>query len=379
MRVLGAVLIVAVLGGCTSVKLSQRDGCWVRQTKKLGSVKEDIGPCARPQPAWSDDRLTRLVQECVAEEAHRWQTLAIAAWGRNEALPAGPSEETVVERCTNHAAQSLVSENDTLKHELSDVSTERDALRARSEQAGKDLLATKEELTSRLLSTREEMFDQLMKAREQAADRALSMQAALTDRLVSTSDKVAERMMSTNERLADGMLSSGDKMADRFATAQGELSTRLFSSQDRLADALGAAASKPTPPAVATATATSEGRARNDVASDTANETSTAAPGAAPVSVVNAPTATAPGQPVAAPVCAAEPKAPERSLRARTPARRAKLAARPSCEPAAGAPAPVDAGALPRKPVTSAAAKQQVAEVPTAKPPHATAAVDAAP
>ena len=129
MRVMGALLLVAVLGGCTSVKLVQRDGCWVRQTKKLGTTREDIGPCARPTPAWSSDRLTRLVQECVAEEGHRWQTLAISSWSRNEPLPSRPSEETVVERCTNHATQSIVSENEALRQKLSEVSTDRDALR----------------------------------------------------------------------------------------------------------------------------------------------------------------------------------------------------------------------------------------------------------
>ncbi len=366
MKVIGTLLLVAVLGGCTSVKLVQRDGCWVRQTKKLGATTEDIGPCDRPTPAWSDDRLTRLVQECVAEEAHRWQTLALSAWSRKEPLPAQPAEG-VVERCTNHATQSILSENETLKQKLSEVSTDRDALRAHSEKADQELLATKQDLTSRLMSTKEEMMNRLMSAKEKAADRALSMQTALTDRLVSTTGKIADRMISTNEKISDRMMSSGDKLVDRFATAQGEMSKGLFSSQGKLAEALGKAASKPTPPAVATATATSEGK--TDVASDTANETATTPPDASPVSVVNAPSAMVPGQPVAAPVCASEQKASpvRRAAAGRRAARRA--AATPACEPAAGAAAPVQGGLLPRKAdVAAPSAKQEVAEAAAAKP-----------
>ncbi len=231
MKVIGAMLVVAVLGGCTSVKLVQRDGCWVRQTKKLGATKEDIGPCDRPTPAWSDDRLTRLVQECVAEEAHRWQTLALSAWSRNEPLPAQQSGATVVERCTNQQTQSIVSENDALKQKLSDVTTDRDTLRARSEKADQELLATRQDLTNRLMSTKEDMLNRLMSAKEQAANRALSMQTALTDRLVSTTGKIADRMISTNEKMSDRMISSGDRMMDRFASAQGDISKGLFSSQ----------------------------------------------------------------------------------------------------------------------------------------------------
>jgi len=342
MKAFAAVLLVAFLGGCTSVKLVQRDGCWIRQTKKLGAVKEEIGPCARAAPPWSDDRLTRLVQECVAEEAHRWQNLAIASWGRREPLPDRASESTIVERCTNDAAQSIVSDNERLEQRLSEVASDRDALRAQSEEDRSKLVATKEELTNRLISTKED-----------AANRLLSLQGEMTDRIVSTSDKLTDRMMSTS-----------DKMADRFVTAQGEMSTRLISTQDKLAEYLGAAASKPRPPAVATATATSEGTARNDISSESATTT----PETAPVAIVNTPATVIPAQPVAA-----QARAPERrgdaTVRPRQAKRGAKVAAKPACDAPAAAAAPSRAGALPRKgEVTPAVGKPEVADAAAAKP-----------
>ena len=93
------VLAGVVLGGCTSVKMVQRDGCWVRQTKRtFGGTKEDLGPCARAQPRWVDDRLTRLVQECIAQSDYRWQVRAIEAWNRREPMPkAEAPSETVPE------------------------------------------------------------------------------------------------------------------------------------------------------------------------------------------------------------------------------------------------------------------------------------------
>ena len=83
MRIPGVVLLAVVAGGCTTVKLEQREGCWVRQTSRWPSqVKEELGPCEREKPAWSEDRLTRLVQECMVQADYRWKTRALAAWNK---------------------------------------------------------------------------------------------------------------------------------------------------------------------------------------------------------------------------------------------------------------------------------------------------------
>ncbi|HEX7622188.1 MAG TPA: hypothetical protein VF400_01355, partial [Anaeromyxobacteraceae bacterium] len=94
MRGFGAVLLAMTATGCTTVKLAQRDGCWVRKTERfLVGSKEEVGPCAPPAPNWSDDRLTRLVQECASRADYRWQGRALEAWNRREPMPERPSEE----------------------------------------------------------------------------------------------------------------------------------------------------------------------------------------------------------------------------------------------------------------------------------------------
>src|SRR5512141_1464944 len=116
MRALGVILLAGVLGGCTTVKLTQRDGCWVRETHRtLRGTQEDVGPCVRPQPRWSEDRLTRLVQECVAQADYRWQVRALAAWNRREAMPAQDTQETVIKTCMNESAAGVVTRNETLQ------------------------------------------------------------------------------------------------------------------------------------------------------------------------------------------------------------------------------------------------------------------------
>jgi hypothetical protein len=133
MRGIHAVALVAALGGCTSVKLAQRDGCWVRRTEKLGTVKEELGPCARPASPWSDDRLTRLVQECVAGADYRWQSRALVAWSGGQRMPDRDPEATVLQECISESTRRVLMENEKLTQRLADVSGEREALRARDE------------------------------------------------------------------------------------------------------------------------------------------------------------------------------------------------------------------------------------------------------
>jgi hypothetical protein len=222
MRVLTAIVLAATFGGCTSVKMVQRDGCWVRRTEKIfGQVREEIGPCARTASPWSEDRLTRLVQECVAREDYRWQMRALAAFGRNEPMPRD-HEANVLATCTTEAARAGFAENDALKHQLA------------------------------------------------AAN---------------------ERLSGAKERISDV---AGDRDALR---KRSELEQdRMYASNQKLADALAEAAKKPSAPAVATATASSDGRARMDAE----ERRQSAAPQTAPVALVNAPWMAAPAQPAAA-------------------------------------------------------------------------------
>src|SRR5690349_12201025 len=108
MRAWGAIAVAAVVGGCTSVRVVQRDGCWVRRTSgPFGQVREEVGPCARPPPAWAEDRVTRLVQECVVRADYQWQARALAAWNRGEPLPAQEPEETVLRACMGESSRVM--------------------------------------------------------------------------------------------------------------------------------------------------------------------------------------------------------------------------------------------------------------------------------
>jgi hypothetical protein len=158
MRIIGLLVLAGVLGGCTSVKLLQRDGCWIRETKRtLGGTKQDVGPCVRAQPEWADDRLTRLVQECVAQVEHRWQVRAVSAWNRGEPLPPQETEESVVALCMSKAATAAVTETERLSERLADVSDDlaqaakdRDALRADSAQTVEHLRASNDRIAGYL-------------------------------------------------------------------------------------------------------------------------------------------------------------------------------------------------------------------------------------
>jgi hypothetical protein len=158
MRVIGLLVLAGVLGGCTSVKVLQRDGCWIRETKRtLGGTKQEVGPCVRAQPEWADDRLTRIVQECVAQVEHRWQVRAVAAWNRGEPLPPQEAEESVVALCMSQAATGAVAQTERLSERLADVTDDRaqiardrEALRAESAQTVEHLRASNDKVAGYL-------------------------------------------------------------------------------------------------------------------------------------------------------------------------------------------------------------------------------------
>lgn len=136
-RLVGVALLAVAAGGCTSVKMVQRDGCWVRRTEKVfGRVVEDIGPCVRPQPQWSQDRLTRLVQECAAQADHRWQVRAMEAWSKKAPSPPQPPQQEIQRSCMEEARTVIGTETDagTLRTRVAELAAERDALRSEAER-----------------------------------------------------------------------------------------------------------------------------------------------------------------------------------------------------------------------------------------------------
>jgi hypothetical protein len=146
---MGAALGLAFTG-CTTVKLAQRDGCWVRRTSEPGRIREELGPCVKPPPKWADDRITRIVQECVAEDDHRWEARALAAWSRGEVLPDRAAPESVLRACMDESARAALAENEGLQARLADVKADRDRLAARADDDRKRLLASHDSLAADL-------------------------------------------------------------------------------------------------------------------------------------------------------------------------------------------------------------------------------------
>jgi len=131
------VALSCALLACTSVKMVQREGCWVKQTERtLGGTTEELGFCSKQRPEWAQDRLARLVQECMAQADYRWENRALAAWTRNEPIPPPDSDEQVSKTCMSQAASALGLEvqNDALKSRLADVNQDREKLRNSSEK-----------------------------------------------------------------------------------------------------------------------------------------------------------------------------------------------------------------------------------------------------
>src|SRR5437868_11685756 len=132
MERMGWVAMVAALCACTSVKMVQRDGCWVKHTETtFGGDKEELGFCTRPETAWAEDRLARMVQECMAQSDHRWENRALSAWNHNEPIPPQADDQDLVKTCMTQASQAigLEAENGALKARLAELSQDRDSLK----------------------------------------------------------------------------------------------------------------------------------------------------------------------------------------------------------------------------------------------------------
>ena len=147
-----AALCCALLA-CTSVKMVQREGCWVKQTERtLGGSTEELGFCTKARPEWAEDRLSRLVQECMAQADFRWENRALAAWQRKEPIPPPDSDEQIAKTCMSQAASALGLEvqNEALKSRLADVSQDRESLRSTTEKSREFLEESSDKMISAL-------------------------------------------------------------------------------------------------------------------------------------------------------------------------------------------------------------------------------------
>ena len=136
-KIAGLALTCGALVACTSVKMVQREGCWVKQTERtFGGSSEELGFCTKARPQWAEDRLSRLVQECMAQADYRWENRALAAWTRGEPIPPQDSDDQVARTCMGQAASALGLEvqNDSLKSRLADVDQDREKLRVATDK-----------------------------------------------------------------------------------------------------------------------------------------------------------------------------------------------------------------------------------------------------
>src|SRR5205814_4639893 len=152
-RLAFAATIVPVLFACTSVKMVQREGCWVKQTEKWPSrVTEELGFCTKAPPVWAQDRVARLVQECMAQADYRWQNRALAAWTRGDPIPPQDSDDKIAQTCMKEASAALgqEAENSALKARLSELAQDRDSLRNVSESDRDFLKQSSDKMVSAL-------------------------------------------------------------------------------------------------------------------------------------------------------------------------------------------------------------------------------------
>jgi len=152
-RSIAPAIAVGLLAGCTSVKMVQREGCWMRQTDGfLRGTTEEIGFCTRPQPALAQDRVARMVQECMAQSDHRWQNRALAAWSRGQTVPGQDADGSVAKTCMAEAvaAFSAEAENAALRSRLAELAKERDTLRKQTQDDQRFVQQSSDKMVSAL-------------------------------------------------------------------------------------------------------------------------------------------------------------------------------------------------------------------------------------
>lgn len=147
------ILFLSCALGCTSVRMVQRDGCWLKQTETtLGGSREELGFCAKPEPTPADDRMSRLVQECMAQADYRWQNRAIAAWGRGEPIPPQDADDAIARTCMGQASTALgiEAENGALRSRLDELTQDRESLKMTAEEDREFLRQSSDKLVDAL-------------------------------------------------------------------------------------------------------------------------------------------------------------------------------------------------------------------------------------
>jgi hypothetical protein len=147
-------LVAAVAGiACTTTKLVERDGCWVKQTSRtMGSSTEELGFCTRPPGPPAEDRLARMLQECMAQADQRWQNQAITAWNHNQPLPAQPDDAEMVKTCMTQASNAIgmESQNQALQSRVAELSQDREALKSQSDRDREQMQQSNDKMISAL-------------------------------------------------------------------------------------------------------------------------------------------------------------------------------------------------------------------------------------
>ncbi|WP_240357891.1 hypothetical protein [Myxococcus vastator] len=228
MRLVAAVSLAMVASACTSVRMEQRDSCWVKQTRAFPStLKEEVGPCARPVPVWSEDRLTRLVQECVMHTDYRWQSSALMAWNRSESLPEREAEEKVLAACMARAETILNTEKGALEQRLSEVARERDTLKASIEQERNQHQATLTEQLTRHDASMERARDQMHESNNLLAEalgeaaKKPAPSAVATATSTSSSEGLANTQTDSTQRSDAALRGDVSSSARRSSSSQG--------------------------------------------------------------------------------------------------------------------------------------------------------------
>lgn len=251
MKRMAAVVVLAMtVGGCTASKMEQRNGCWVRQVRSFPSTfKEEIGPCARPTPEWSEDRLTRLVQECVMHADYRWQSSALVAWNRGEPLPEREPEEKVLAACMARAETVLNAEKSAVEQRLSEVSQERDVLKAHLEKEREAYQASLEKTRAQHDANLEQERTRHDAHMARARDQMHESNNRLTEVLGEAAKKPAPSAIATatSSSTSEGKANTqSDSLARGDSTSRGDSSSRRESTSRQESTSRGPRVAKPT-------------------------------------------------------------------------------------------------------------------------------------
>jgi hypothetical protein len=195
----GVALLALAGAGCTSVKMVQRDGCWVRRTEKsFGRVVEEVGPCRRAKPEWAQDRLTRLLQECLAQADWRWTSRELEVWSRRLPYPTPqPREDELLRACLDEARTGMKTEQDAaalqskigdLSGRVAELSGERDTLRGDAARDHAKLQDREDKLAEWLGKSHDKLSDWLGQAAQKppGAATATATSSSTSDGKAST-------------------------------------------------------------------------------------------------------------------------------------------------------------------------------------------------